>query len=140
MRTAQTVSLETAKEILDAAESKANELGVAMNLAVTNNEGNLLAFRRMDGAKLVAASIARDKAYTAAAVKKPTEALKEGSEPGGDVYGLQSTDDNRVVTFGGGIPLESDGVVVGAVGCSGGDVSEDIAVASAGVTAFEESL
>lgn len=140
MRIAQTVSLDTAKEILDAAESKANELDVTMNLAVTNNEGNLLAFRRMDGAKLVAASIARDKAYTAAAVKKPTEALKEASEPGGDVYGLQSTDDNRVVTFGGGIPLESDGVVVGAVGCSGGDVSEDMAVAGAGVTAFEEPL
>lgn len=140
MRTTETVSLADAKEILDAAEAKATDIGVAMNLAVTNNEGNLLAFRRMDGAKLVAASIARDKAYTAAAVKKPSEALQEGSEPGGDVYGLQSTDDNRVVTFGGGIPLEHDGVVVGAVGCSGGDVSEDIEVASAGVAAFEESL
>lgn len=140
MRTVETVTLDDATEILDAAETKAADLGVSMNLAVTNNEGNLIAFRRMDGAKLVAASIARDKAYTAAAVKKPTEALKEGAEPGGDVYGLQSTDDNRVVTFGGGLPLEYDGAVVGAVGCSGGAVSEDIAVASAGVEAFESSL
>lgn len=140
MRTTETITLDDAKRILDAAEAKADDLGVAMNLSVTNNEGNLVAFRRMDGAKLVASSIARDKAYTAAAVKKPTEALQEGSEPGGDVYGLQSTDDNRVVTFGGGIPLEVDGAVVGAVGCSGGDVSEDVAVAGAGVDAFEESL
>ncbi|MDJ1433236.1 heme-binding protein [Halostagnicola sp. A-GB9-2] len=139
MQSQQTVSLDESKEILDAAESKAQELGVPMNLAVTNNEGNLIGFRRMDGAKLVAASIARDKGYTAAAVKKPTEDLKEGSEPGGDVYGLQSTDDNRVVTFGGGIPLEVDGEVVGAVGASGGDVSEDIAIAGAGVEAFEAS-
>lgn len=140
MHTTETVSLADAKAVLDAAESKATEIGVPMNLAVTNNEGNLLAFRRMDGAKLVAASIARDKAYTAASVEKPSAALKEGSEPGGDVYGLQSTDDNRVVTFGGGIPLEHDGSVVGAVGCSGGDVSEDVEVASAGVEAFEERL
>ncbi len=139
MQSQQTVSLDESKKILDAAESKAQELGVPMNLSVTNNEGNLIGFRRMDGAKLVAASIARDKAYTAAAVKKPSEALKEGSEPGGDVYGLQSTDDNRVVTFGGGIPLEVDGEVVGAVGASGGDVSEDIAIAGAGVEAFEAS-
>ncbi|WP_226482765.1 GlcG/HbpS family heme-binding protein [Natrinema amylolyticum] len=139
MQTQHSVSLDESKELLDAAEAKANELGVPMNLAVTNNEGNLLAFRRMDGAKLVAASIARDKAYTAAAVKKPTEDLKEGSEPGGDVYGLQSTDDNRVVTFGGGVPIERDGEVVGAVGASGGDVSEDVAIASAGVEAFDPS-
>ncbi|WP_222912902.1 heme-binding protein [Natrinema sp. SYSU A 869] len=136
MQTQHSVSLNESKEILDAAEAKATELGVPMNLAVTNDEGNLLAFRRMDGAKLVAASIARDKAYTAAAVKKPTAALKEGSEPGGDVYGLQSTDDTRVVTFGGGIPIEHDGEVVGAVGASGGDVSEDVAVAGVGVDAF----
>ncbi|WP_226039998.1 heme-binding protein [Natrinema sp. DC36] len=139
MQSHHSVSLDESKEILDAAEAKANELGVPMNLAVTNHEGNLLAFRRQDGAKLVAASIARDKAYTAAAVKKPTEDLKEGSEPGGDVYGLQSTDDNRVVTFGGGIPIEYDGEVVGAVGASGGDVSEDVAIAGAGAEAFTPS-
>lgn len=133
MQTAYTLSLAEAKEALDRSEAKATELDVPMNLAVVNNEGNLLAFRRMDGAKLVAASIARDKAYTAAAVKKPTADLKEASEPGGDVYGLQSTDDNRVVTFGGGIPVENDGTVVGAVGASGGDVEEDIAVAGAAV-------
>lgn len=124
--------------MLAAGEAKAHELGVPMNLAVVNDEGNLLAFRRMDGAKLVASSIARDKAYTAAAVKKPTADLKAASEPGGDVYGLQSTDDNRVVTFGGGVPVEVDGEVVGAVGASGGDVEEDVQVATAALERFEE--
>lgn len=140
MQPAYSLALDDAKDALDAAEAKASELGVAMNLAAVNQEGNLLGFRRMDGAKLVAASIARDKAYTAAAVKKPTAALKEGSEPGGDVYGLQSTDDNRVVTFGGGLPVERDGAVVGAVGASGGAVEEDVAVAGAAVDHLDESL
>lgn len=133
-----TIQLDTAKGILDAAEEKAGELGVPMNLAVTNGEGNLLAFRRMDAAKLVAANIAQNKAYTAAAVKKPTHVLKEGAEPGGDVYGLQTTDGSRVVVFGGGFPLERDGDVVGAVGASGGDVDEDMEIARAGVERFEE--
>lgn len=131
------VTLAEAKSMLDAAEAKAEELDLKMNLAVTNSEGNLLAFRRMDGAKLVAANIARNKAYTAAAVKKPTHVLKEGAEPGGDVYGLDTTDNGRVVVFGGGFPVERDGDVVGAIGASGADVSEDMEIAKAGLGAFE---
>lgn len=131
------VTLAEAKSMLDAAESKAEEMGLKMNLAVTNSEGNLLAFRRMDGAKLVAANIAQNKAYTAAAVKKPTHDLKEGAEPGGDVYGLNTTDNGRVVVFGGGFPVERDGDVVGAIGASGADVSEDMEIAKAGLDAFE---
>lgn len=131
------LTLAEAKAVLDAAESKATALDVKMNLAVTNSEGNLLCFRRMDGAKLVASNIAQNKAYTAAAVKKPTHELKEAAEPGGDVYGLQTTDNGRVVVFGGGFPLEHDGVVVGAVGASGGAVSEDMEVSQAGVETFE---
>ncbi|MFC7203156.1 heme-binding protein [Haloferax namakaokahaiae] len=131
------LTLSETKTILDAAEEKALELDVPLNLAVTNSEGNLLGFRRMDGAKLVASSIAQDKAYTAAAVKKPTHELKEAAEPGGDVYGLQSTDGGRVVVFGGGFPAVHDGVVVGAVGASGGAVEEDMAASRAGLDAFE---
>jgi uncharacterized protein GlcG (DUF336 family) len=133
-----TIPLDTAKAVLDAAEAEAEAIGVPMNLAVTNGEGNLLAFRRMDGAKLVAANIAQNKAYTAAAVKKPTHVLKEAAEPGGDVYGLQTTDESRVVVFGGGFPLEQDGEVVGAVGASGADVDEDMQIAQAGVERFED--
>ncbi|RDZ51034.1 DNA polymerase III subunit delta' [Haloferax sp. Atlit-4N] len=133
----QELTIAESKKILDAAEEKAEELGVPLNLAVTNSEGNLLGFRRMDGAKLVASNIAQNKAYTAAAVKKPTHELKEGSEPGGDVYGLHTTDNGRVVVFGGGFPVEHDGVVVGAVGASGGAVSEDMEASQAGLEAFE---
>jgi uncharacterized protein GlcG (DUF336 family) len=125
--------------MLDVAEDAANRLGVPMNLAVTNSEGNQIALRRMDGGKLVSTNIAKNKAYTAAAVKKPTHDLTEAAEPGGDVYGLETTDEGRIVVFGGGFPLERGGEVVGAVGASGGAVEEDVEVARAAVAAFEES-
>lgn len=131
------ISLDSAKQMLNAAEDRAETLDVRMNLAVTNREGNLVAFRRMDGAKLVATNIAQNKAYTAAAVKKPTHKLKESAEPGGDVYGLETTDRGRIIVFGGGFPIERDGDIVGAVGVSGGDVSEDMEVARAALDTFD---
>lgn len=67
----------------------------------------------------------------------PTHELAEPSEPGNSLYGLQTTDDNRIVIFGGGYPLERDGEVVGAIGVSGGAVSQDCEVAEAGVDRWE---
>lgn len=133
-----TIPLAVAKQMLEAAEQKAEELGERMVIAVTNAEGNLIALHRMDDAKLVSVNIAKNKAYTAAAVKKPTHDLTEAAQPGGDVYGLHTTDDNRVIVFGGGFPLEEDGEVVGAIGASGAAVEDDMRIASAGVEAYEE--
>jgi|AntRauTorcE11898_2_1112593.scaffolds.fasta_scaffold00739_3 uncharacterized protein GlcG (DUF336 family) len=90
----------------------------------------------MDGATLVSVEVSREKAYTAAATEKPTSDLTAASQPGGDVYGLASADWNRLVVFGGGLQLERDGEVLGAIGVSGGSVDEDVAVATAGVKAF----
>jgi len=130
------VDLDTARRVIRAAEQQANELGVEVVITVVNSEGNLVALNRMDDAKLVSVNISKNKAYTAAAVRKPTHVLKEASEPGGDVYGLHTTDENRIIVFGGGFPLERDGRVVGAVGTSGADVSEDTEISEAGVTEF----
>ena len=51
-------------------------------------------------------------------------------------FGLNTTNGSRVVIFGGGMPIKRDGVVVGAVGASGGSVEQDVAVAKAAVAAF----
>lgn len=63
----------------------------------------------------------------------PTHELAEPSDPGNSLYGLQTTDDNDIVIFGGGYPLARDGEIVGAIGASGGEVSQDREVAEAGV-------
>ena len=127
------IPLETAKDLIQAAEKKANEIDNPMVITIANNEGNLVAQHRMDGAWLASVSISRNKAYTAAALETPTHELAEPSEPGNSLYGLQTTDDGKIVIFGGGYPLERDGEIVGTIGVSGGAVSQDREVAEAGV-------
>ncbi|VTT85938.1 hypothetical protein DM2_1976 [Halorubrum sp. DM2] len=100
---------------------------------------NLVAFHRMDGALLGSVDIAQNKAYSSVSLKLDTEAIHEASQPGESLYGIGNTNGGRIVTFGGGFPLENDdGTVVGGVGVSGGSVDEDMTVARAGVERFEE--
>jgi len=133
------ITLDTAKTLIDAAERKAEEIDNPMVITVANDEGNLVAQHRMDDAWLASVSISRNKAYTAAALDTPTHELAEPTEPGNSLYGLQTTDDGRLVTFGGGYPLlDEAGNVVGAFGVSGGAVEQDMEVAEAGVDAWTE--
>jgi uncharacterized protein GlcG (DUF336 family) len=132
------ITLDEARELIAAAEDRAEEIGQPMVVTVANSEGNLIAQHRMDDAWLASVSISRNKAYTSAALDMPTHELAEPSQPGNSLYGLQTTDENRIVIFGGGYPLERDGDVVGAVGASGGEVSQDREVAEAGVDAWHE--
>ncbi len=133
-----TVSLDVAKEVIAAAERRATAIDTPMVITVSNSEGNLVAQHRMDDAWLASVDISRNKAYTAAALDMPTHDLAEPSQPGGSLYGLQNTNQGRIVVFGGGYPLKHDGDVVGAIGVSGGAVDQDVDVASAGVDRFEE--
>lgn len=134
----ETIPLDMATEIIEASEEKAEEIGVPSVVTVANAEGNLIAQHRMDGAWLPSVNISKNKAYTAAGLEMPTHALAEACEPGNSLYGLQTTDEGRIVIFGGGFPLEQDGEVVGAIGSSGGQVDEDMEVAEAGIEKFEE--
>lgn len=136
----QSIQLETATELIDVAESKAEEIDNPMVITVANSEGNLVAQHRMDGAWLASVSISRNKAYTAAALEMPTHELAEPSEPGNSLYGLQTTDEGRIVIFGGGYPLEHDGEIVGTIGVSGGAVEQDREVAEAGVERWNELI
>ncbi|KAB1190733.1 MULTISPECIES: heme-binding protein [Haloferax] len=131
------VTLAVAKQLIDAAEEKAKEIDVPMCIAVMDDGANLVAFHRMDDALLASIDIAQNKAYSSVSLKLDTETVWEVSQPGESLYGLGNTNDGRIITFGGGIPLEVDGTVVGAVGVSGGSAEEDVDVASAAVEAFE---
>ncbi|QRV16384.1 heme-binding protein [Haloterrigena salifodinae] len=134
----ESVRLETAKEIIDAAEQRAEEIDNPMVIAVSNSEGNLIAQHRMDGAWLASVDISRNKAYTAAALDMPTHDLADPTRPGESLYGLQNTNQGKMVIFGGGYPLERDGDIVGAIGVSGGEVEQDMDVAESGVDRFDE--
>lgn len=129
----EAIPLETATKLIEAAEQRADEINNPMVITVVNNEGNLIAQHRMDGAWLASVNISRNKAYTSAALDMPTHELAEASEPGNSLYGLDTRDEGRIVIFGGGYPLMRDGEVVGAIGVSGGDVSQDRDVAETGI-------
>lgn len=120
---------------LAAASKEARAIGVPMNVAIMDVGANLKAFLRMDGALLGSLDIALKKARTAALFAMNTEAIGEFCKPGGTSPGLDATNGGLVV-FAGGIPLhDADGIFLGAIGVSGGSVSQDFQVAAAAVEA-----
>ena len=130
------ISLEQAESVVEAAKRKAVEVGVAMNIAVVDAGNNLTAFVRQDGAWLGSIAVAQNKAFTARAFDAPTGDLYQMTQPGGALYGIGVSNEGRVITFPGGIPLTAGGEIVGAIGVSGGTVDQDQAVAEAGAAAF----
>ena len=128
------LDLDRAKRLIEAVESRAKEQGKRAVIAVCNPEGNPVAVHVMDGAFLVSYEVAVKKAYTAVAVKMSTMELSALCQPGGTFYGLQALD--KVITFGGGIPLYFDGIIVGGLGVSGGTGEEDHDLALYGAAVF----
>src|SRR5580692_6195871 len=119
-RPAISVDLADARRIISAGERKAIERGIPYNHAVADAGGGLVAHARMDGAWLGSVEIAINKAWTARAFDASTEDLARLTQSGEPGFGLNTTNDSRVVIFGGGIPIKIDGVVIGAIGASGG--------------------
>ena len=107
-----------------------------MSCAVVDSGDQLIAFERMDAADLVGITLARDKAFTALVNRMPTRDLAPIVQPGTEFYGYASVAGGRTIVFAGGMPLECDGVLVGAVGVSGGDAAQDQRAADAAVAAF----
>jgi uncharacterized protein GlcG (DUF336 family) len=136
--TIETLSLGDARRLLSAAEARAAQIEVPSSIAVVDTGGNLLAFARMDGAWLGSIDIAIHKAFTARAFDMATEALAGMAEPGKPLFGIQNTNPDRSVIFGGGAPIKVGDTIVGAIGSSGGTVDQDIQVIEAALAAFEE--
>ena len=133
----ETLTLHDAKLLIAAGEAKAEQLGVPYNLAVADAGGNLIAHVRMDGAWLGSIDIAIHKAFTARAFDMSTEDLAKMAQSGKPLFGIDSTNHEKIVIFGGGVAVKRGGKVIGAIGASGGTVPQDIEVAEAAVAAFD---
>jgi uncharacterized protein GlcG (DUF336 family) len=133
---ADKVTLSSAQAVVDAAVAKADEIGVPMNVAVVNDGNNLTAFARMDNAWLGSIDIAQNKAYTARSFDMSTKDLAPLCQPNQPLFGINASNQGRLIIFAGGIPLMHGDEVVGAIGVSGGSVEQDQEVAEAGVAAF----
>ena len=130
------LSLAQARTIIAAAESKAEEIGQPMNIAVVDSGGNLISHVRMDGAWMGSIDISINKAWTSRAFDIQTKDLGENSQPTQQFYGIHASNNGKVMIFAGGIPLQRDGAVVGGLGISGGTGEQDQAVAEAGIAAL----
>jgi uncharacterized protein GlcG (DUF336 family) len=122
--------------MLAASERKAKEIGVPMDVAIVDEGGNLLAFERMDGAKITGIDIAINKAFTAGCSRRATHEYAEVASPGKPAFGIHVSNQGRFMIFGGGLPIIINRQAVGGIGCSSGTAEQDRIVAQAGVDAL----
>ena len=131
-----TVTLADARRVIAAAETRADELGQPMNIAVVDAGGNLVSHVRQDGAWIGSIEISISKAWTSRAFDIATQDLGLNSQPTQQFFGIHTTNHGKVAIFAGGVPLVRDNVVVGAIGVSGGSGDQDQSVAEAGAAAL----
>jgi len=136
--TIKRLSLNEAKKLINAARRRATKIGVPMCISITDESGNLIAFERMDGAKILSVSLSADKAFTAAISKRPTHEYNELCQPGELVFGIHTSSGGRFSTVGGGYPVFAGKSVIGGIGLSGGAAEQDMECAEAALKAVKD--
>jgi uncharacterized protein GlcG (DUF336 family) len=124
------VSLENARKTAAPALAEAAKNNWTIAVAIVDPGGNLVYYEKMDNTQLGSASVAIDKARSAALFKRPTKALQDALAAGGE--GLRILRVQGAVPVEGGIPLVMDGKIVGAIGVSGATSAQDAQCAKAG--------
>ncbi|WP_333010504.1 heme-binding protein [Kluyvera sichuanensis] len=133
-----TVSLAMAQAMAAKAEKKAIEINVPVVISVVDSGANPLLMQRMDEAFITSCEISLNKAWTACCLQQATHEITECVQPGQSLYGLQLTNQQRIVIFGGGFPIIENDNVIGAIGVSGGTVEQDMEIAMAALTYFQQ--
>ena len=130
----ETISLEMAKKVADAAEAEAKKNNWNMAISVVTPSGDLVYFRRMDDTQFASTAISQHKAKAAAAFKRPTKAFEE--RIGGGGMGLTALTLDGVIASEGGVPISVGGKIIGAIGVSGATSAQDGQTAAAGIAAM----
>jgi len=121
------MNLKLAKTILSVGISKAKEMGKCCSIAIADDRGWLVALHRMDEAPIPTAEIARDKAWTAATFRMPSAEVSQWGDRGAPGHGFNAQNWNeRLTTIPGGIPILTEGRVIGAIGVCGETPREDV--------------
>lgn len=132
------ITLDFAEQLMKRVEAKAKEMGMRVVTAVADAHGNPVAVRCMDGAYMGSFDVALNKTYTAIAFQMSTEELGKLARTDGELYGIQHTNQGRIVIFGGGVPLKLNGAIIGAFGVSGGSARQDTYLAHFAEEVFQE--
>jgi uncharacterized protein GlcG (DUF336 family) len=137
--TKHSISSELAQKMVDEAMAKARQLGVAENVAILDDGGNLKAFGRMDGAQILCIEMAQNKAYTALFGVSTQDFFNFIQGDPSLLAGIPTL--SRVAAWGGGFPIKVNGEVVGAIGLSGAPtVENDVDCARAALALVPDSV
>ncbi|MGC1275656.1 MAG: heme-binding protein [Planctomycetaceae bacterium] len=139
------LNLAGAETILTAAKDHARELKVRVNIAVVDDGGHLVAFARMDGARPASGTTAMTKAVTAATFRQASGPVPAGAVQPDVLLNLSlqnaaAASGGKVTTLYGGVPIEVDGQIIGAVGVGGATGEQDAEVARAGIAKLIEAI
>lgn len=133
------ITLEKAKALAEKVRAKARQMGVNAVVAITNSAARPVLVECMDDSYIASYDIALNKAFTVVSLKMSTSKLKSLARPDGSLYGIQFTNEGKIVIFGGGEPLTTkNGSVIGGLGVSGGTEEQDTALAEYGKKIFEK--
>jgi uncharacterized protein GlcG (DUF336 family) len=132
----RSISSEDVAAIIEAALSKATELGISPSITILDESSVLKAFIRSDGAKLATVQGSQDKAFTAASMGFATHEWYPVMEKDPALLHGMPTAIPRLVIYGGGVPLTVEGELVGAIGVAGSSHQNDRLIAEAGAAAF----
>jgi glc operon protein GlcG len=128
------ISLEQAKKVMAGAEAEAKKNNWPVVIVVLDAGGNLVMLQRLDNTQWGSVEIAKEKARSAVALRRPTKALQDLIAQGGANL--------RLLTIGysvleGGIPIVVDGKIIGSVGVSGVTSQQDAQIGQAGIDALK---
>jgi glc operon protein GlcG len=125
------ISLEQAKKVMAGAEAEATKNKWNVVIAILDSGGNLVLLQRLDGAQFGSIEVARDKAYSAVAFRRPTKVFEDALGQGG--AGMRVLRLPGASPLEGGLPIVVDGRVVGSIGVSGVTSQQDAQIAQAGI-------
>jgi glc operon protein GlcG len=129
------ISLDRAQAVIHAAVAEAEKRNWKMNVAVVDSGGNLVAFNEWTARCLPPFRFAEHKARAAATFRRETKQFEDGIQLMHLNYLLAF---DGIIASRGGIPLIEQGVIIGAIGCSGGTDSQDEIVSKAGAAVINQ--
>jgi uncharacterized protein GlcG (DUF336 family) len=129
------ITLEQAKKVMAGAEAEAKKNKWNVVISILDSGGNLVMVQRMDGTQFGSLEVAREKAYSAVAFRRPTKVFQDLLEQGGGNLRLLRLSGASVLE--GGIPIVVDGKLIGAVGVSGMTSQQDAQIGRAGIDSLK---
>ena len=141
LRPSDDMTLFAAQKLSKKVREKAEEIGVKAVVAISNKGAHPILVECTDNALIGSYDIAVNKAYTVVALKMSTKDLSRLAKPDGSLYGIQFTNNGKIVVFGGGeFLLNKKGQIIGGIGVSGGSEEQDTALAKYGKEIFEKGI